>query len=787
MANNKTYSAKNISVLEGLDAIRKRYSMYVGGKDTAPFHLFKEVVDNSVDEYLNGYADLIEVHYNSNENRVTVIDNGRGMPIDDMKVKGKIKSALEVLFTELHAGGKFNKDSFKTSAGMNGVGLKAVSALSSNLKVTSYKAKGYYWDNASAEGKIEFSKGKIISPFEIKNLKKGSHGTIVSFIPDESIFEEYAKLDVEEMMKNLEMRTYCNAGLKISFTVDDGKKISKLFYHENGIKDYMELLVEKSLCDPLYFNFTDHYHIEDEDEKGNIIDLDNEYEIIMQYGNTDKENIICFVNGINASGVAITGFRQAITQSFNNFMKENNLYTKEIKTVDGEDIRKGLYCIINILHGNAFYKSQTKDELSNPEVRGVVQKATNEALKEWFEKDKTKAKELANRMIKFAKGRENAKKYSEKVINETDKLGLNHSKKYYDCATNDPDKKRLYIVEGDSAANLVVTCRDPEYMAVLSTKGKPLNIFGCDNKRIIQNEEQSELCLSLFGTNNINKFDINNILTKNIMIMSDADIDGYHIRGLHFSNLWRLCPDIIKKGYVYIVLTPKYRTVINGKNVFFNDDKELCDYRYNMVKKDIKLINSPYKLKYLLNIEDDFMNECKRIISEFNIHEDIFDTVLAYIDDTVGKESFEILKEYLDYHYEEEVGDIFSGLYNDETWHYFNYDDLLTEIEIMCDNFNIRHPLLTLSIKDSEEEMTVYELFKYIRKNYKLKLFYQKGLGELDPDELKPFMRPESEIILQMKCENEEEMNDMLYKLFGPKPELRKQFILDGIKEGMSE
>ena len=728
----KSYSAESIKVLHGLEGIRTRFDMYIGGIETGVMHCVKEAIDNSVDEFINGYATTIQVTIDTKKNTITVHDDGRGMPIDMHPTEKK--PTLEVLFTNIHAGGKFDKSSFKVSAGKNGVGVKTLSALCKNLIVESYTTKKFHGSETGI-GHIEFSQGKITVPFKKLTNKNNVHGTIITFTPDEEIFKEYSKLNPELIKENLELRTYSNAGLKAVLIVD-GKK--SVFQHKNGIKDYINDITTniKSLTEPYFYEFEDN---------------GNSYEVLFKYINTDTEVFHSFVNGLKiGGGTQETGFKQSLTSIITKYVNDNKLLPKDIKELNPDDIRKGLVCIINIRHTNPSFKSQTKDELTNPEVRGLMMKQSNQNLIEWIDKNPKVVKDIANRIIKFAKSRLNTEKYVQKNIIKSSGSGIEYSKKFVDCVTTDPEKKRVYIVEGDSAANNVIYCRDPEYMAVFGLKGKPLNCYGLDIKTILKNPEMNELTLILFETNDFKKFDINNITTHNIIIASDSDTDGLHIRSLMINNLWKICPDIIKRGYVYICLTPKYRAVIDKKNVFFQDDKELSDYRYNMVKNDIKIYSNEIKLKDIIDNMEEFKKDCKEIISKYSINEDFFNELL------IGNE--EVLEE-LDYN---EKIKRYQGFY-EGMWHDFN-DSLLSSIDILIENWDIPRSFECKINTATWSHMTVWNLIKFINKNYKLTLFYLKGLGEnnASDDEFGLFMNPETERLIQIKCSSKEELEKSL-------------------------
>lgn len=748
-----SYSDDSVKVLHGLEGIRERPDMYIGSIPNGVQHLLKEAVDNGIDEFLNGYATKIEVTLDTKTNTVTVSDNGRGMPIGIHPTEKK--PTLEILFTKIHAGGKFNdKTAFKVSSGRNGVGIKAISALSKNLSVVSCVTTDFE-GSTTGKGKMKFEKGIITEEFKKYKNEKNLHGTTLTFSPDPEIFGEYTNFNSEEIRENLEQRTFSNAGLKIVFTVD-GKK--EVFYHKDGIHEYLEILTNKfkDISEPFFYNFTDN---------------GNEYEILFKYVNTDTENFFSFVNGIKVGGgTQESGFKMSLTSIMNKFINEKKLLPKDVKEINSDDIRKGLFCVINIRHKNPNFKSQTKDELTNPEILGLVQKMSNQSLSEWIDKYEKTVKFIATRIVKFAKARLNTDKYIQKNIIKASSSGAEYSKKFTDCATTDPARKRVYVAEGDSAANNLIYCRDPEYMAVFGLKGKPKNLYGAETKKIHENDEMNEFELVLFGTNDPKVVsNIENILTYNVIITSDADVDGEHIRCLVINNSWRINPDIVRKGYLYICLTPKYRAVINKKNVFFQDDEELAEYRYNMVKKDIKV--KGYNLKKILEFQSDFLKDCKTIINEYSIHEDVFDTILMQLD------SFRDLSEIFELN--KKTGRL-SGFYENH-WHDFNFKEVAEVIENLINCYDIPR-CISCSINGEEyEDMSVFTILKYINDNYKLKLSYLKGLGENSPEEFKEFMNPETERLIQIKCDSEEELEATLAVFFGNKTEPRKRFVLDNL------
>lgn len=754
----QVYSNEGVKVLHGLEAIRQKSDMYIGGRGGGTVHLLKEVLDNSSDEFLNGYADKVVIEYFSDKNLFRVTDNGRGMPIDWHKAENK--PTLEVLLTNIHASGKFDKSNYSSSAGKNGVGLKAVNALSTFFKVRSYTDKKFY-QTETAIGSIEFSRGKVTEEFTKTKNDTGFHGTVVEWIADEKVFKEFAKPDLQMIRDIIDIRTYCCPGLKIIFDVD-GKK--ETYLHKNGLIDYIKERVKSPLCEPHKFTF------EEEATEGKNI-----YEIIFQFGNSDEDVITSFVNGIKVSGgTHETGFKTALTNTFNKYIKNNGMLPKELKEISADDIRCGFYCTINIRHTEPEFYGQTKDQLSNPSLQGLFVKQTNSEVAAWLDKNKQAAKNICNRIIKLAKARNNAKKNIEKIIS-TGSSTLNFSRKYVDCVTNDPDIKEVFICEGDSAANNLIMCRDPEFQGVFSLRGKPLNIYGKSVAEILKNKEMNELTLILYQTNDFKKFNIDNITTKHIIIASDADIDGLHIRGIMINNLWRIDPEILIRGYVYIFLSPKYRAVINNKNVFFNDDAELCDYRFNQIKKSIKVKN----LKKILSIEDDFMVECNKIINRFNLHVDIFNQILSSLDEDY--DWWEDMGSEFDY---DDKTDRYSGLH-DDSWQDFCVTDVDDAFKELREKFSHVPFNIEATIEDEDYDLNLYEFFDFIKDNFKLRLYYLKGLGECSEDVFQEFMSMENRRLLQVKGNSIEEIEDTLNKFFNPNtPNARKQFIIDSIEEG---
>ena len=513
MANKKnltTYSSQDIDFLEGLEPIRKRFSMYMGGRDGLSFQMLKEVVDNSVDEFQRGYSKGdVWVRIDTKKNMCTVIDNGRGVPGDFHK-KANMPT-MELLFSRLHSGTNFENKDKKATAGSNGVGAKATNALSDFFKITSVRPD-------KKEYTMEFSKGKVVKTLSSHKRTKSypeitETGTVISFIPDKTILKEFYRFDVDRIRENLIIRAYTNPGLNIHFTVDNNKEENYCF--ENGIRDYLENIVSDPFSKPYYFSGT--------------ADNGDFFEVAFQYVGGSEEHIYSFVNSIATSkGRHETGFKMGLTNSLTNFMAENNIFTKKVtkKILDGSDLRSGLVAVINTKIIDPEYTGQTKDELSNLYIAGEMSNITNKSLKHLLEENFDDFKKITTRAIKFAEGRLKANRYKEKVVSATSSISLQLGTKFDPCISKDPSKCELFIVEGNSAGNSTSSALNKEFQAMFSLRGKPKNINGSSEADIISNEEISNLLLIIFGTNNLKEISADKARFHSIFITSDADDDG---------------------------------------------------------------------------------------------------------------------------------------------------------------------------------------------------------------------------------------------------------------------
>jgi DNA gyrase subunit B len=542
---NQDYSAGNIQVLEGLEAVRKRPAMYIGDIGIKGLHhLIWEVVDNSIDEALAGHCDTIWVTVNE-DNSVTVEDNGRGIPTD-MHLKEK-KSALEVVMTVLHAGGKFDKDTYKVSGGLHGVGVSCVNALSTMLKATVHR-----------NGKIfeqEYSIGVPQYPVrEIGTTDK--RGTIIHFKPDDSIFMQ-TEFKYETIATRLREMSFLNAGIKIHLTdlrdrEEDGTPKSDMFFSEGGLVEFVQYLDEnkvKIIEHPIYI----------ESEKNGV-----PVQVAMNYNSSYTENVVSYVNTINTyeGGSHVSGFRRALTRTLKAYADKSGMLDKLKLEVSGDDFREGLTAVISVKVQEPQFEGQTKTKLGNSDVVGAVDSSVSEVLQSWLEEHPKEAKIIVGKVVLAAQARHAARKAREMVQRKNVLGGGGLPGKLADCANSDPAVCELYLVEGDSAGGSAKQGRDREFQAILPLKGKILNVEKAHEHKIYDNEEIKNILTALgvkFGTVNDDKeLDLSHLRYHKIVIMTDADIDGSHIRTLILTLMFRYMRLLIEKGYVYIAQPPLY-------------------------------------------------------------------------------------------------------------------------------------------------------------------------------------------------------------------------------------
>ena len=600
---NHEYGADQIQILEGLEAVRKRPGMYIGSTSLRGLHhLVYEIVDNAIDEALAGFCNTIDVTINE-DNSITVIDNGRGIPVGINHKSGK--PAVEVVFTILHAGGKFGGGGYKVSGGLHGVGASVVNALSEWLEVTIYK-----------EGKIynqRYERGHVCYPLKvIGECEKEKSGTMVTFLPDKQIFEDTV-FDYDTLKQRLREMAFLTKNVKIILRDKrEGQEMEKIFHYEGGIKEFVTYLNKGKT--PLYPDI-----IYCEGTRDDVY-----VEVSMQHNDSYTEGSYSFVNNITTpeGGTHLTGFKNALTKTFNAYARLNKLI-KENETLSGEDIREGLTAIVSIKIGEPQFEGQTKQKLGNSEARGAVDSIVSEQLMIYLEQHPQVAKIILEKSILAQRAREAARKARELTRRKSALDGLSLPGKLADCSDKDPKNCEIYIVEGDSAGGSAKTARTRATQAILPLRGKILNVEKARLDRIYSNAEIKAM-ITAFGTGIHDDFDISKLRYHKIIIMTDADVDGAHISTLLLTFIYRFMPELIKQGHVYLAQPPLYKLEKNKKVWYAYSDEEL-DQILQEVGRDQNNKIQRYKGLGEMDAEqlwETTMDPEKRILLRVNMDED---------------------------------------------------------------------------------------------------------------------------------------------------------------------
>ena len=538
------YAASNIQVLEGLEAVRKRPAMYIGDVGIRGLHhLVYEVLDNSIDEALVGHCDEINVEIHE-DGSVSVRDNGRGIPVDEHPAENR--SALEVVMTMLHAGGKFDKDSYKVSGGLHGVGVSCVNALAKKFEVTVWR-DGSVWEQSYVcgvpDGPVE----------EIRPMRDDEvTGTHIRFWPDDEIFK-LTDFRFDTLSDRLRELAYLNSGVAISLTdhrEDDSELQSERYYSEGGVAEFVDYLDEgrdSLLEETIYIT-----------EDGEV-----PVELAMQWNDTYNENVLSFVNNINTheGGTHVSGFRRALTRTLKGYAQNNGLLKNVKFDLSGDDFREGLTAVLSVKVAEPQFEGQTKTKLGNSEVQGVVESLINTALGRWLEDHPKQAERIINKVILAAQARAAARKARELVQRKNAFTGGGLPGKLADCTSRDPEESELYLVEGDSAGGSAKQARDRHFQAILPLRGKILNVEKARLDRILENNEIKNMVTALGTglTSTEQEFDMSRLRYHKIVLMTDADVDGAHIRTLLLTFIYRQLRPLLEKGYIYIALPPLYR------------------------------------------------------------------------------------------------------------------------------------------------------------------------------------------------------------------------------------
>ena len=603
--SHNEYGADQIQILEGLEAVRKRPGMYIGSTSSRGLHhLVYEIVDNAVDEALAGYCDTIEVVINP-DNSITVTDNGRGIPVG-INHKAGIP-AVEVVFTILHAGGKFGGGGYKVSGGLHGVGASVVNALSDWLEV-----------DICSDGKIyrqRYERGKTMYPLKVVGeCEPEKTGSKVSFKPDATIFQETTVYDFDILKQRLREMAFLTKGLKIILrdTREENPQ-EKTFHYEGGIREFVSYLNRSKTPlydDILYF----------EGEKNNVF-----VEVALQHNDSYTESVYSFVNNINTpeGGTHLVGFRNAITKTFNDYARNNKLLKDSEANLSGEDIREGMTAIISVKIEDPQFEGQTKQKLGNSEARGAVDSVVSEQLTYYLEQNPAVAKTICEKSILAQRAREAARKARELTRRKTAMEGMSLPGKLADCSDKDPKNCEIYIVEGDSAGGSAKKARSRATQAILPLRGKILNVEKARLDKVYANAEIKAM-ITAFGTGIHEDFDISKLRYHKIIIMTDADVDGSHIATLLLTFIYRFMPELIKQGYVYLAQPPLYKLEKN-KNVWYAYSDEELDQILKEVGRDQNNKIQRYKGLGEMDAEqlwETTMDPEKRILLRVNMDEE---------------------------------------------------------------------------------------------------------------------------------------------------------------------
>lgn len=776
-----SYQAESIKVLEGLSAVRKRPAMYIGSTSAQGLHhLVYEIVDNSIDEALAGYCDEVKVIIHI-DNSVTVTDNGRGIPVD--MHAGQKKSAAEVVMTVLHAGGKFDSDSYKVSGGLHGVGVSVVNALSSKLEL-----------EIRREGKVyrqSYKQGVPDAPIKEDGETK-RRGTRILFWPDPEIFET-TEFSFETLSQRLRELAFLNAGVKIH-VLDERTDKSHDFHYEGGIQTFVEYLNRAKVPihpQPIFFSGT---------KEG--VDI----EIAVQYNDGYDEKIFAFANNINTheGGTHLVGFKAALTRTMNTYATANNLLKNVKASISGDDLREGMAAVISVKVPDPQFEGQTKTKLGNSEIKGYVETLMNEKLASYLEENPKVAKRILEKGIDAARAREAARKARDLTRRKGALDGLALPGKLADCQEKDPALCELYLVEGDSAGGSAKQGRDRRYQAILPLKGKILNVEKARFDKMLTSNEIRTLITALGTSIGKEDFDVAKLRYSRIIIMTDADVDGSHIRTLLLTFFFRQMPEMVERGNLYIAQPPLYKLKRGKKELYLKDDAALLEYLLNEgvegitidMGKSGKTIRGKQIIPTLRNIIE-FNEHFDKMLNK-GISREVLDifvrgklqngfadlTDLQPLADKLEKiepdATFEVLDDPPRILFTK--GNIRSRIDQKVLESLSMYEQKLLiqsykQVEDIC---NDEQAVISAEGKEDQVVTDRQELLNFVLDRAKKGQYIQryKGLGEMNPDQLwETTMDPDKRVLLQVKIEDAVEADEIFTILMGDQVEPRRNFI----------
>lgn len=788
----KSYSADSIQVLEGLEAVRKRPGMYIGDTGFKGYHhLVYEIVDNSVDEHLAGHCKSITITINTDES-VSVQDDGRGIPVATHKAG---KSALEIVMTVLHAGGKFDGGGYKVSGGLHGVGASVVNALSDKTTVEVHR-DGFVW-------KQDYERGKIVAPVE-KGEASTKTGTKVTFRPDRQIFkDESVVYDFTTLANRFRELAFLNAGLHICL-IDERNNKKQDFQYSEGVAEFVKYMNQSKKAlhsDVIYF-------------KGEKEDV--EIEIAMQWNDSYSESVFTYCNNINTheGGTHLVGFRAALTRTTNSYATEKNLL-KDLKTnLEGDDIREGLAAVISVKVREPQFEGQTKTKLGNTEVKGIVEQLVNEKLADWMDRNPSTAKNIIQKCVEAARARDAARKARDLTRRKTALDGGSLPGKMADCQERDPALCEIYLVEGDSAGGSAKQGRDRKTQAILPLRGKILNVEKARFDRIISSEE-IKMMISAFGMGIGKDVNMEKLRYHKIIIMTDADVDGSHIMTLLLTFFYRQMPALLERGHVYVAQPPLYRAKRGKEETYLKDDAALTEYLLktsigNLVIKGQESIEPAELKQFIINIQK--LNNLVHISSK-KYDKDVLYYLLSKVtnlDDVLAsKEKMQTTMEDVskwiqsepklgitEFKHEivtsPETGKFWLEIntirYSDRIKTVFGLDSLKSpEIQelrrLWVEISKISKLPITILEGNQEVEFDHYQKFHdHVMESSKKGIYIQryKGLGEMNPEQLwETTMNKDNRSLLQVTIDDAVAADETFSILMGEMVEPRRQFIHD--------
>ena len=756
------YGASNIKVLKGLEAVRKRPGMYIGDTSTKGLHhLVYEVVDNSIDEAMAGFCDTIKVTLTKNGSAI-IEDNGRGIPVAEHPTE-KI-SAATVVLTVLHAGGKFDKDTYKVSGGLHGVGVSVVNALSSNLNLTVFRDGNIHEQN--------FQEGIPTAPLEITGTTR-KNGTKIEFWPDETIFTESVVFQKEILTKRFRELCYLNPKITIDFK-DERDGTREKYHFEGGIKQFVEDMNAKEAISTAQFF------------QGKMDDI--EIDIALLYNNSDSEKSLSFVNNIKTpeGGTHEAGFRAGLTRSLSSYISKNANAKEKNTKITGDDCKEGLVAIVSVRVPEPQFEGQTKGKLGSSYVRPLVQKFFTEQFNKYLEENPIEAKAIMGQILLAAKGRDAAKRARD-LVKRKDSMSVGTLPgKLADCQSKDPEISEIYLVEGDSAGGSAKQGRDRVFQAILPLKGKILNVEKARLEKILKSDEIKNMITAL-GCGIGEEFNEEKLRYHKIIIMTDADVDGSHIQTLLMTFFFRFLRPIIEKGYMYLAQPPLYRYKKGKNETYLKDDKALNDF---LIENGIGVIESQTMgqkdLVELFKLVAYYRMTLKEIEKRFALIESL--RYMIENPDIAGLETSKLdttIQEYI-----KELGyNILNKTITEDRLHYFvQTNDGLEELiidDVLFTNPHFNEAIhiyqkIQEHITDEFRDKDLIELFEKVEANAKKGAYIQryKGLGEMNPEQLwETTMTPENRRLLKVTIDDIESASDTFTLFMGDEVEPRRAYI----------